>query len=85
MVHVGDGMFSTSLTCALGSLQCCRARGKTAPTRPVHGDDRFKVDRPWSRGGEGPDLTRSWWEEVKDQGFSFHEDSEGMPFPAILL
>jgi hypothetical protein len=41
VVHMGDGIFSASFTCAVGSLQCCHARGKAASTWPVHGDDGF--------------------------------------------
>jgi hypothetical protein len=84
MVHVCDGLFSAALTGPFGPLQCCRARGKAASTLPVQGNDGFSIHRPWSWGGQRPDWTRSWWEEVQGHGLSTHEDAAGVPSPTIL-
>ena len=83
MMDVGDGVFAASLTDALGSLQCCRARGEAASTWPIRRNDGVQVHRPLSRGAEGSDLARSWREQVQGHSLFVHEDSEGVPFPAI--
>ncbi len=55
VVDVGDGIFSTSLASAIGSLQGRHSRGKTAPTLPIHRIDRLQVHRPVSVIREFPD------------------------------
>ena len=83
MVHVCDGFFSALLTCPFGPLQCCRARGKVASTRPGQGNDGVEIHRPWSDGGKRPAWTRSWWEEGQGHGLALDEDPAGGTFPTM--
>jgi hypothetical protein len=83
VVDMGDGACSTSFTSPLGSLHCCQARGKAAPTLPVRWDNGFKVDGPLPRSEKNPALACSWWEEVEDHGLFPHEDLEGVPSPSM--
>ena len=77
MVDVGDWFFSASLTCTFCSFQGCHSRGKTAPTLPVHRDDRLQVNRPVSYIGKNSDLARFWRKQVEYQGLLLPMGLEG--------